>query len=148
MASRRQGRTPADQPPDARARLRRWVVIALGAYYVVTGLWAIIHFPSFARAVGLTINPFQAQAFAALILVVGANLLDAARRGAPGHFPTLLGATVAASIALVELIWLPRLEPAGALWLDLVVELAFAILLVVLYPRAQKPENQSSGRRR
>lgn len=147
-AGRRPARSAADPPPERRDRWRRWILAAQGAYYVLTGLWSIIHFSSFTRAVALTINPFQAHAFAAVIVVVGANLAEAARRDAPGRFPTQLGAAVAGAIALVELIWLPRLGPGGALWLDFVVEVAFVVALIVLYPRNQTEDTRSRPRRR
>jgi hypothetical protein len=134
--------------PEARDRWRRRVVIGQGAYYVLTGLWTLAHFSSFAAAVGLRINPFQAQAFAAVIVVVGGCLLEASRREPPGSFPTLLAAAVASAIAIVSLWWLPRMGEPTILWADLAVEVAFAVVLILLYPRAQPERSRTSTRRR
>ncbi len=92
--------------------------------------------------------PFQAHAFAAVILVVGGMLIEAARRQPPGPYPTLLGLTVAAAIAVVSLFWLPRLGLLSGLWLDLIVEVAIAVALVVFYPRQEPERDRTSPRRR
>jgi hypothetical protein len=85
----------------------------------------------------MQVNPFQAQAFGAVLVVVGGSLVEAARREPPGPFPTLLGAAVAGTIAIVSMVWLPRLVGFSGLWVDLAVEVAIAVALVVLYPRTQ-----------
>jgi len=134
--------------PEARDRWRRRVILGQGAYYVLTGLWSLAHFSSFAGAVALRINPFQAQAFGAVIVVVGGCLLEAARREPPGSFPTLLGAAVASAIAIVSLWWLPRMGELSILWADLAAEVAFALGLILLYPRSQPEKSRTSTRRR
>ena len=147
MASRRAVRLKA-QLAEGRDSWRRWVLMALGAYYVLTGLWPLIHFSSFAAFVRLNVNPFQAQAFAAVIIVVGASLVEAARREPPGAYPTLLGVAVAGAIAIVSLAWLPRLGVASGLWIDLVLEVLFIAALVLLYPRAQPERGRAAKRKR
>lgn len=131
-----------------RDRWRRWILLIQGVYYMVTGLWPLLHFSSFSAVVRIQIVPFQAHAFAAVILVVGGLLIEAARREPPGPFPTLLGLTVAAAIAVVSLFWLPRLNLLSGLWIDLVVEVAIAIALVVFYPRPEPERGRTSSRRR
>jgi hypothetical protein len=133
--------------PERPDRWRRWVLSGQGGYYVITGLWPLLHFSSFTSVVAFRVNPFQAHVFAAVIIVVGGSLLEAARREPPGRFPTMLGIGVASAIALVSLVWLPRLAVASLLWADLAVEVAFAIALAVLYPRTP-PEKERTTRRR
>lgn len=146
MVSSRAGKLRA-QLRGGRDRWRRWVLLGQGVYYVLIGLWPLLHFRSFARFVALNVIPFQAQAFAAVTVVIGASLVEAARREAPGPYPTMLGAAVAGAIALVSLFWLPRLGVASGLWIDFAIELAVAAALVLLYPRAQ-PEPGRKTRRR
>lgn len=130
------GRGRAADPIDAaRARWRRRILAGQGAYYMVTGAWPLIHFPSFAHFINLPVNPFQADAFAALVVVVGGTLLEAARREAVGALATLLGLAVAAAIALVEAVWLPRFGVLTPLWIDLGLQVAFALSLGIFYPR-------------
>lgn len=147
MASRG-NQTLGGLSPEARDRWRQGVMVGQGSYYVLTGLWSLAHFSSFAAAVALRINPFQAQAFGAVIVVVGGCLLEAARREPPGSFPTLLGAAVASAIAIVSLWWLPRMGELTILWADLAVEVAFAVSLILLYPRSQPEKSRTSTRRR
>lgn len=147
MASSRPGRAPADAQSE-RDRWRRRLLAAQGAYYIVTGLWPLVHFSSFAAAVALPLHPFPTQTFGAVLLVIGGSLVEATRRGPPGPFPTLLGAAVAAAIAIVSLWWLPRLATGTALWWDLPLELAFAVSLILLYPRAPQEERARPAPRR
>ncbi len=147
MASRRAARLKV-QLAQGRDRWRRWVMLAQGAYYVITGLWPLVHFPSFAEVVGQQINPFQAQAFGAVIIVVGAALIEAARREPPGAYPTMLGTAVASAIAIVSLFWLPRSATSSGLWLDFIVEVAIAAALILLYPRPLAERGRPTTRRR
>lgn len=132
---------------ETRGRWRRRVLQLQGVYYIVAGVWPLLHFPSYARFVALDVNPFQAQVFSALLIVIGAALIEATRREPPGPYPTLLGAATAGAIALVSLIWLPRLGVASGLWADLIVEVAIAVTLVVLYPRQPPERGRAAGRR-
>jgi len=134
--------------PEGRDRWRRWLLAGQGAYYVLTGLWPLVHFSSFATVMSQHINPFQAQAFGAVIAVLGGSLMEAARREPPGPFPTLLGAAIASAIALVSLWWLPRLAATSILWIDLVLEVAIAVGLILFYPRSQPDRSRTSTRRR
>ncbi|MEE9134115.1 MAG: hypothetical protein V3U13_11195 [Gemmatimonadota bacterium] len=149
MANRRGDRAGSEAwSAEARDRWRRRVLAGQGVYYILTGLWPLIHFSSFADAVAMQLNPFQSHAFAAVIVVVGGSLLEAARREPPGPFPTLLGAAVAAAISIVSLWWLPRLGEASVLWVDLVLEVALAVALILLYPRPLPQRARTSTRRR
>lgn len=114
----------------------------------MVGVWPLVHFSSFAGFLALPINPYQAQAFGAVLAVIGANLLESARREAPAPVPTLLGATVAGAIAVVGLVWLPRMRPTSVLWADLILELSFAVGLIILYPRSQSERGRTLTRRR
>ncbi len=146
MARIRQ-RGPEAESQERRDRWRRRVIAAQGIYYLLTGIWPLAHFPSFAGAVGLQINAFQAQSFGAVIAVVGATLAEASRKEPPGAYPTALGIAVAGAVALVSLVWLPRTGAGSALWVDLTIEVAFAVALVVLYPRTQPDRSRSTRRR-
>lgn len=145
----RRGRAGSEAGPlENRDRWRRRLLAGQGIYYLLTGLWPLVHFASFADAVALQITPFQAQAFGAVIAVVGGSLIDSVRRGPPGPQPTALGVAVAGAIALVSLLWLPRLAGWSALWLDLTIEVAIALALVLLYPRSQPGRSPTVTRRR
>jgi peptidoglycan/LPS O-acetylase OafA/YrhL len=146
MPSRRRPAEPV--PAEGRDRWRRRVLVVQGCYYLLTGIWPLVHFNSFADAVALAINPFQAQVFGAVIAVVGGSLIEAGRRGPPAAATTALGIAVAGAIAMVSLLWLPRQSATSALWIDLAIEIVFAVVLVLLYPKAQSPERSRAQTRR
>lgn len=157
MASRRPRLARMSVSAERRDRWRRSVLAGQGIYYVLVGLWPLLHFSSFASFVALPMNPFQAQVFGAVILVVGASLAEAARREPPGTFPTLLGTAVASAIALVSLFWLPRSRAVGGIWLfgeasglwiDVLIEVAIAAALVLFYPRPLPERGRTTTRRR
>lgn len=147
MADKREGGATNGSAMERRNRWRRLAITAQGLYYILTGLWPLAHFSSFSRAVALPVNPYQAQVLGAILVVVGAHFMEAGRRDAPGSSATLLGIAVAGAIAVVDMVWLPRLGSVSALWIDLVVEVAIAVALVVFYPRLQTERNLTARRR-
>ncbi|MGD8867101.1 MAG: hypothetical protein PVI01_05715 [Gemmatimonadales bacterium] len=148
MAVRRGGAVDDGTVAERRNRRRRVVMLVQGTYYILTGLWPLAHFSSFSRAVALSVNPFQAQASGAVLVVIGAYLLEAGRREPPGASATLLGIAIAGAIAVVDLVWLPRLAAPSALWGDLLAEVAIATALVIFYPRLQAERSSRPPPRR
>lgn len=148
MAERHVGDAADGAVAERRDRWRRVAMIVQGTYYILTGLWPLAHFSSFSRAVALQVNPFQAQAFGAVLVIIGAHLLEAGRREPPGASATLLGIAVAGAIAVIDLVWLPRLAVPSALWGDLLAEVAIAIALVIFYPRLHAERSSAPLSRR
>ncbi len=148
MNRRSTGSAANPRSAQTRDHWRRRVLLIQGGYYILAGLWPLIHFSSFTRFVAVDMNPFQSQVFAGLLVVIGAVLIEGARREPPGPYPTLLGAAVAGAIAVVSLMWLPRFAVATGLWADLALEVAFALILILLYPRQQtERRGRGAGRR-
>lgn len=114
-----------------------WVLAAQGVYYLTTALLPVLHFDTFRALVALPINEFQAWAFAALAIPLGMALAAAGIRRTHTFFAARLGAGAALCLAFTEVVWLPRYDGLGALWLDLPVELAFAIALGIVALRPQ-----------
>lgn len=112
-----------------------WVLAAQGIYYAATALWAWLAFEHFQSRVGLPINEFQVTAFAALALPLGIALAAAGLVPTATLFAVRLGAGAALGLAITELLWLPRFEARGALWLDLPVELALTLALGIVAVR-------------
>lgn len=133
--------------PYARGQWLRRFILAQGAYYALTGLWPIVHFRSFGRALALPVHPFQAHILGAVLVVIAAVLVEHARKEPPGQIIALLGLAVASAIALVELIWLPQLQVLTWLWVDLGVQLALAVALLVFYPRTGEGSQPGARRR-
>jgi hypothetical protein len=85
----------------------RRLLAAQAGYYLVTGVWPLVHFRSFTAVAGPKPDRFQTQVTGALFAAIGLALLA----GDPRETGTrvLSGATAAASM-LMELAYLPRIR--------------------------------------
>ena len=98
-------------------------------YYLITGLWPIVHFRSFRWVVGPKPDRFQLYTTTLLIVVIGTVLgLGARRRGPDAAIPTL-GALSAGAFIGVELAYIDKIRKVFLL--DMLAEalIAAAILL-------------------
>ena len=86
---------PAAQTRVAAIMERRTALFRLwGAYYVVTGLWPLIHLASFERVTGPKTDDWLVHMVGLLAAVIGGTLLRASAR------PTTETATLAVASAL------------------------------------------------
>lgn len=87
-----------------------WLTAAQGAYYVVTGLWPVVHLPSFATVAGPKPDAFQTRVTGALFAVIGASLLTASTAPGRGRDARLMGLVTAISAATVTAAHLGRVR--------------------------------------
>ncbi len=98
---------PTDELPTVARTLDRWRLLRLvlglqGLYYLLAGLWPLLHLRSFVWVFGEKRDLFQLDVTSALIIAIGAILLlTAARRPRPDGLLVSLGAASAAALALV-----------------------------------------------
>ncbi len=139
---------PADESPTVAQTLDRWRLLRLvlgfqGLYYLLTGLWPLLHLRSFVWVFGEKRDLFQLDVTSALIITIGAILLlAAARRPRPDGLLVSLGAASAVALALVELKHAGAIRPV--VWIDFAVELHFAVALAVIYLTARWHERRRS----
>ena len=140
---------PTDELPTVARTLDRWRLLRLvlglqGLYYLLAGLWPLLHLRSFVWVFGEKRDLFQLDVTSALIIAIGAILLlTAARRTRPDGLLVLLAAASAASLALVELSHAGAIRPV--VWLDFAVELLFVVALAVIYLTARWHEHRRAG---
>lgn len=79
-----------------------------GAYFFLTGVWPLVHMPSFLTVTGPKTDLWLVQTVGALIAVVGATLLLAACSGRVTWEIILLGAGAAAALGAVDVIFVTR----------------------------------------
>ncbi len=72
---------------------------AQAAYYVVTGVWPLVHMRSFEAVTGKKREPWLVQTVGVLVTSIGASLGMAARRRHATAETRTLGATSAAALA-------------------------------------------------
>ena len=110
----------------ARHDLRAFAAAAQGLLYVVTGLWPLIHLPSFEAVSGPKASDWLVRTVGVLILVVGVVLLMAwRRRRFPAEVVTL-AVGCALSLAAIDIIYVSVDRIREIYLLDAAAEIALA----------------------
>jgi hypothetical protein len=110
--------------PHARA-LERKLLAGQGLFYLATGAWPLIDRTSFERVTGPKADFWLVKTVGALVAVIGASLLVAAR-GRGGESPRTLSAGAALALAAVDINYVARRRISPVYLLDAGVELALA----------------------
>ncbi|MFM8319381.1 MAG: hypothetical protein ACKOC5_00580 [Chloroflexota bacterium] len=95
-------------PPAAPRRLFRWLLIAQGLYYLVTGVWPMFSRRSFEAVTGPKGDFWLVKTTGLLISVVGGALLMAGTRRRLNPETVLVGAGAAASLATIDVLYTAR----------------------------------------
>ena len=114
-------------PPRRGASVFRLVAGAQGVYYVLTGLWPLLHPSSFLAVTGPKTDLWLVQTFGALILAAGAALLCATLRGLPTPEVRVLAVGAAIALILCEVWFVHR----GAISRVYLLDAAAHALLVI-----------------
>ncbi len=112
------------------SRVTRWALGLHGAYYLITGIWAIISLESFNRFV-MHEHPggaFEMHSIAAMAVVLGIAFIYAAHDIGKNIPLVAVAFGIALAIILPELYYLPRMEGFNLFWFDLVEEIVVAII--------------------
>ena len=121
-----------DRPscPDRAARKRgpgqeasRDAVVWFGLYYIATGLWPILHLPSFVAVTGPKQDTWLVQVFGALIASLGFSVI--LHRNA-GPASAGVGLSTALVLAAGDVFFVARRRIRPTYLLDAVVEVALA----------------------
>ncbi|MCL5958916.1 MAG: hypothetical protein M1358_06275 [Chloroflexi bacterium] len=123
------------------SKVKRLTLQFQGIYYLVTGLWPVLHRASFVALVGPKPDVFQLQSTAGLIAVIGGIITAAARAREPGWLPLMLGLGSASALGSVEIAHLRRIRCIFVL--ELLVELSIIALLGLGAIRGQRRKQPS-----
>jgi hypothetical protein len=110
-------------------RLLRIALFVQGVYYGLTGLWGLLHFPSFRAVVGPKPDRFQFHATSVLVTVLGGMFVAAGTRPRPDPLFGLTAVASALALTGVELVHVPRIRKVFLL--DMAAEVALAGLNVL-----------------
>jgi hypothetical protein len=102
-----------------------------GLYYLLTGLWPIIHLASFEAVTGPKTDDWLVRMVGLLASVIGATLLFAARRGNRGIEILVLAVGSALAFATVDIVYALRGRISAIYLADAIIELALVALLLV-----------------
>lgn len=78
---------------------------AQGGYYVATGLWPLLHMPSFLAVTGEKRDLWLVKTVGLLVIAVGASLMTAAYGGVPGPETFALAVGSAVALTLVDVVY-------------------------------------------
>ena len=105
---------------DAAARTR--IASLQGAYFLATGIWPLVSRRTFERVTGPKVDFWLAQTVGVLVANIGAVLLLGARRKRVGTPLEILGASSAAGLGAIDLVFSLRGRIAKTYLLDAAVE--------------------------
>ncbi len=106
-----------------------------GIFYLITGLWPLLHMPSFLAVTGPKVDLWLVKTVGVLIVVIGAVLLLGARRRAVGPEVTLLAVGSAVSLAGVDLVYALSDRIWDVYLLDALAEIGLVVLWGIAWAR-------------
>ncbi len=118
------------------APLPRVLTLLHGGFYVLTGIWPVLHLPSFIAFVGPKKEGWLVKTVGALLTVIGSVLVLAGLRQRPGPEFPLLAVGTATALATVDIVYARRKVIGPVFLLDAAWELTLiAAWLVALRRR-------------
>ncbi len=115
--------------PDGRQPLLSWNGVALlqGVFYLVTGLWPLLHIQSFLKVTGPKTDLWLVKTLGVLISVIGVVLGSAGVQRSVNRDLALLGGGSAAALTAIDVIYVARRRISPVYLLDAVTELALIV---------------------
>ena len=95
---------PSSRASSGRAKVLR----AQGAYYLVSGLWAVVDRRGFEAVTGRKKEYWLVRTVGLLAAAIGLSLLAGTRCGRPSSETTVLGVAAGGSFAAVDLVYVAR----------------------------------------
>ncbi len=128
MRQEAQRRMPQVQAHRRQTR-HAWDGVALlqGVFYLVTGLWPLVHLQSFLTVTGPKTDLWLVKTLGVLISVIGAVLSMAGAQRSVTRELALLGVGSAAGLTAIDVIYVARGRISRVYVLDVVAELALLI---------------------
>lgn len=108
-------------------KLSRTAAALQGVFYLVTGVWPILHIHSFMAVTGPKVDLWLVKTVGALAAAIGLTLLGGARRKTPVWETGLLGMLSAAAFMLVDLIYVGIGQLSSVYLLDAAPEAVFVL---------------------
>jgi len=126
------------EPSAPTAPLLRATLALQSAYYLLTGVWPILHMPSFEAVTGPKADDWLVRTVGALVIAIGLSLgVAARRREAPVPVLVLAAASAVAFIAVdVVYVSVGRISPIYLA--DAVAEAGLLLLLALGYRRTRR----------
>jgi hypothetical protein len=118
-----------------RHRFPELVALGQGVFYVLTGLWAVVHLPSFEAVTGPKTDDWLVKTVGVLVTVVGGVLVLAARRQRVTGEIAALGAGSALGLAAIDLVYALSRVISPVYLLDAAAEMGIVVLWLLARAR-------------
>lgn len=116
-----------------------------GAYFLVTGLWPLIHERSFERVSGPKTDDWLVRTVAVLVSVIGAVLLLAGRRGRIVPELRVLAVGSSAGLGAVSVYYPARGRISRIYWLDALAEAGLIVMWLLAGVSGNGGQSKSDG---
>ncbi len=108
-------------------RIGRATAVGQGVFWLVMGLWPLVHYRSFEAVTGPKEDDWLVKTIGGLIAIVGGTLLVSARRRDPTPEAAVLGAGAATALAIADLRFVTRGRISRIYLLDVIAEAPFLV---------------------
>jgi hypothetical protein len=105
-----------------------WLLAAHGVFYVLTGVWPLVHMPSFIAVTGPKTDLWLVRTVGVLVMVVGAFLLSLWSADPLPRQVALLATGCAIGLAAIDVIYVGLRRISKIYLLDALAELLLAAL--------------------
>lgn len=126
------------QETGAAARPLHILAWLQGIFYVLGGVWPLLHMPSFLAVTGPKVDLWLVKTTGLLLVVIGGVLLVGARRRSVGPELVLLAAGAAAVLAGVDLVYALADRISDIYLLDAAAEIGLVVLWALAWMRAAR----------
>ena len=107
-----------------------------GVFYVITGLWPIVHLKSFEKVTGNKREHWLAKSMGALVTAVGAALIVGSLEARPSRTLKVLGMGSAIALGLADLVFAKNSRAPKVYLADAAAEGAALATWIIAKPRA------------
>lgn len=107
-----------------------------GVFYVITGLWPIVHLSSFEKVTGRKRDGWLAKSMGALVTAVGAALIVGSLEPRPSRTLTWLGMGSALALGVADLVFAKQSKAPRVYLADAAAEGAALATWIIAKPRA------------
>lgn len=123
---------------DATTGPRRRLALTQAAYYIVTGVWPLLHLRSFEWVSGPKTDRWLVKAVGVLVTAIGVPLGVAGWRRTIAPETALLATGSALGLAAVDVVYVAKQRISPIYLLDAVAEVGFGVGWLRNWPRAPR----------
>jgi hypothetical protein len=109
----------------------RLLLLVQGAFYFLTGIWPILHMPSFLWVTGEKVDLWLVTTVGAVLAVNGMGFVFESRRQVPSVGVCLIAAALTATLIAIDIIYVSRQTISPVYLWDSAAELVLLLLWIL-----------------